>query len=228
MRNFLKSIHSFTHSIGGLLVLILLCILYVSFDSYIYELHNFNLTAISALIYAILIVFAMLWSQVRNKVLLAHILAMIIFGNVISQFINNLSTGTFDFSNIRTYIQILTVIYLVFVISAECLFTNISSASFKLTEIYSIIALLAISYVFNGVGSMMVLAFPILVALLLGSKAVAFIVATAAAQRELIFNINLIVHSPNFADSWLNYVLVVLYAIIFVVLFINMFKKLKV
>jgi len=175
MKAFLLSLKRFAESIGGLIVVIFVLFWHFNILGFIENLPPvLNFLTIGSYLSLLLLVFAVIWAQMKSKVLLSHSILFYLFASALSVFLSNLFSNTptdaFDGSGL---INLLIMAYALGVVAAYVLYDRPKTSKLDALLTIPFIIFFALYYVSAGFSASIMVLLIVIIALLLGSKVVA-------------------------------------------------------
>ncbi len=219
MKSFLKSLQGFAHSMGGLVVVIVLAVWQTGlYNLLVNPFPEFTMAVVGGWLSTILVAFAIIWAQYKERVLLSHALLFLIFANGLSAFLSGVLTLQFDQAlEVNTLVNLVAMLYVFAVVVAELMFSKPQSAKVEYKDLMSIGLFALAVYIHVGFTGALLALLPVFVALFLGSKVVAFLYAIASLVGSVFWQLNWVMNTP---DEFSHYVYLALFtaALVFVVL----------
>lgn len=226
MKSFLKSLQGFAHSMGGLVVVIVLAVWQTGlYNLLVNPFPAFTMSVVGGWLSTILVAFAIIWAQYKERVLLSHALLFLVFANGLSTFLSGVLTLNFDqVLNVNTLVNLVGLLYVFAVVVAELMFSKPKPAAIAYKDLLSIGLFALAVYIHVGFTGALLALLPVFVALFLGSKVVAFLYATASLIGSVFGQLNWILTTP---EEFSHYVYFALFAVALVFVVLDLLKAFK-
>lgn len=175
MKAFLIGLKGFAESIGGLIVVIFVLFWYFDILGFIENFPpGFDFLTIGSFLSLLILVFAVIWAQMKSNVLLSHSILFYLFASALSVFLSNLFSNSpsdaFDGSGL---INLIVMAYTFGVIVAYVLYDRPKTSKLDALMTLPFIIFFGLYYIAAGFNASIMVLLVVLVALLLGSKVVA-------------------------------------------------------
>ncbi len=174
MKAFLLALKAFAESICGLIVVSIIVLWHWDILGIIENFPPFNLLTIGSFLGMVLLMFAIVWSQIKSKALLSHGILFFLFASSLTGFIGALfsNTPSSAFSG-ETLVNVLIMFYTLGVVAAYILYDKPKPAKLIGLTTLPMLIFFGAYYLLAGFSGLLLALLIILVALLLGSKVVA-------------------------------------------------------
>lgn len=223
MKGFLSSLVSFAHSVGGLVVVVLLAVW--QFGPMGFGNINFSVGWLGVVLSSLIVAFAIVWSQYKQRYLLAHVILALIFASAVSQLFNSLLGLNFTgLGFVESIITTVAFLYALGVVVGELLVSRPKLATYPSKALFSLLLFGIAIYLVYGFGMLLLALVPIVVALLLGSRLVALLYAAATLVSYVFNNLSFIISFPSQYES---YVLLLIFGAALVFIGMDLYKAFK-
>ncbi len=191
---------------------------------------TFSLLTVGSYLSLLILVFAVIWAQIKSKVLLSHGILFYFFASALSVFVSNLfSNSPTDAFNGRGLIDLVIMAYTLGVVSAYILYDRPKTSKLNALMTLPFLIFFGLYYLVVGFYSSLMVFLIVIVALILGSKVVALsypmyvLIGMIFSALHFIFQ----AFSNNSAQN-LNHWLVMITSIIsFILLTLEFLKAVK-
>lgn len=198
MSKFLKSLQVFAHTKGALVIVILLALFQINFFSLFSVPPQFGLSIVGSWLGLLVIAFAIIWAQIKDKVLLSHLILFFVYSSALAVFISSLFSNSpisaFDGYNI---ISLAAMAYSLGVVVGEFLFSKPTLTKFEYKSLFSLLLFIGAYYLLYNFTNTLVIAVITLGAVLLGSKIVALLYAFGALIPIIFGTTDTIIYYMN-------------------------------
>lgn len=222
MKSFLSSLVSFAHSMGGLVVVIVLALWQTNPLSYTTGF-VFSLGLVGSILSTLVVTFAIIWAALKERHLLAHLLLALVFANALSALFQAIVALNFGGSFYQVIIEAVAFLYTLGVVLGELLVARPKVTTYPMDRLYPLLLTALVLYLGIGWTAVVWTFIPVVLALLLGSRTIALLYATASVVGYVFIQTNLLV--AGFAIGTL--VLVLLFAATLVYLVLDLVKAFK-
>lgn len=223
MKGFLSSLVSFAHSMGGLVVVVILAVWQLnplSFGNF-----NFSVGWLGGVLSSLIVAFAIVWSQYKQRYLLAHLILTLIFASAVSQLFNSILGLNFGGTGfIESIITTVAFLYVLGVVLGELLVAKPKLATYPMAALFSLLLFGIAVYLVYGFGTLLLALVPIVLALLLGSRLVALLYAGATLVAYVFSNLSFIISFPS---QYEPYVLLLIFGAALVFIGLDLYKAFK-
>lgn len=230
MKAFLMSLKSFSVSIGGLIVVIIAVLLYGNVLSIIRNFPPFSLAIFGSYLALFVLMFAVVWAQLKSNALLSHGILFFLFASAISGFLSQLFSNTpanaFELDSI---LDVVIMLYTLGVVAAFVLYDKPKPAKLSALATLPFLVYLGAHYLYAGFGVTLLSLLVVVIALLLGSKVVALAYAIFSITTPLFSNLHLIFQAfsndtPQVVNYWFGFAVL---TVAFVFLILEFVKSIK-
>jgi len=174
MKAFLLALKQFAASILGTIVVVVIVLWHWDILGMIENFPPINFMTIGRLLSLAILLFVIIWSQLKSKALLSHGILLYLFASALSGFISALFSNTpssaFDGS---TFINLLIMLYTLGVVAAYLLYDRPKTASLNTLVSLPLLVFAIVYYLRVGFNSTLLVMLVVTLALLLGSKVAA-------------------------------------------------------
>lgn len=175
MKAFLLALKGFAESIGGLIAVIVILFWYFDILGFLENFPpEFNFLTIGSYLSLFVLVFAIIWAQMKSKILLSHGILFYLFASALSVFLTNLfSNSPTDAFEGTGLIDLVIMAYTLAVVAAYILYSRPKTHKLNALMTIPFLIFFGLYYVVTGFNNSLMALLVVIVALLLGSKVVA-------------------------------------------------------
>ncbi len=223
MSKFLKSLQSFAHTTLGLVVVIILALWQLNIFSLISNIPALSLSVYGSWLSIAVIAFAIIWAQMKDKVLLSHGILFFIYSSALAVFVTTLFSNSpvnaFDGYNI---ISLFAMVYALAVAVGEFMVSKPQPAKVNFKSLFALLLFIGAYYFLYGFTDTFVVGLVVLGAVLLGSKIVALLFAAGYLIGPMFSSLDMIIFNLTnnfpFQVSLFFILAITLAALVFIVL----------
>lgn len=175
MKAFLLALKGFAESVGGLIPVIFILFWYFDILGFVENFPpEFNFLTIGSYLSLFVLVFAIIWAQMKSKVLLSHGILFYLYASALSVFLNSLfSNSPSDAFEGTGLIDLIIMAYTLAVVAAFILYDRPKTGKLNGLMTIPFLIFFGLYYVVAGFNNSLMALLVVIVALLLGSKVVA-------------------------------------------------------
>ncbi len=175
MKAFLLALKGFAGSVGGLITVIFILFWHFDILGFIQNFPpQFNFLTIGSYLSLFVLVFAIIWAQMKSKVLLSHGILFFLYASALSVFLNRLfSNSPSDAFDGNGLINLIIMAYTLAVVAAYMLYDRPKTGKLNALMTLPFLIFFGLYYVASGFNNSLMTLLVVIIALLLGSKVVA-------------------------------------------------------
>lgn len=185
MDNFLRKTLDFSKSVFGLVAIIAAVIVFIN-PVGLANTNTFDLRVISSLLGRFILAFIIIYSQLKNKTLVSHLLILWVFGSAIAVFLGSLNAITLNANFLMNVLRVIFLAYALLVVMANIMYEKPTPKNVDFKSLFSLGLLLIVIFLLNGLVSALVEAVILLVLLYFGSKFLAYLYGLYIAVPPLL------------------------------------------
>lgn len=185
MDNFLRKTLDFSKSVFGLVAIIAAVIVFIN-PVGVANTNTFDLRVISSLLGRFILAFIIIYSQLKNKTLVSHLLILWVFGSAIAVFLGSLNAITLNANFLMDVLRVVFLAYALLVVVANLVYEKPTPKTVDFKSLFSLGLLLIVIFVLNGLVSALLEAAILLALLYFGLKFLAYLYALYVAVPPLL------------------------------------------
>ncbi|MBN3490461.1 hypothetical protein JV173_02920 [Acholeplasma equirhinis] len=226
MKSLLSTLKSFAESQLGLVVVIVMAVIQLSlFNALLTMNFTFNVSVLGGWLSTLVVGFAIIWAQWKGKVLLSHLLLALLFADALRNFVVALIGLNFGAAfDLQLLLSLVSFLYTGLVVLAELMLGKTTAAKIQKEDLLPLAIFAAAVYFSAGWSLVLLSLIPVVIALLLGSRVVAFLFAAATALGSTLGYVNAIMVDATMLS---NYLLLALFIVALIFLVMPLMKAIQ-